>query len=118
MITSQNMHKNSWTMQVRPFVGEPPFCGGCNEWTIPFTWKIFKIFPTELSVSSEGPKGHFGIKFTTLNSISIAVGVVPYDRPNPDPLGGGLHVTNLLFFNEIETFEIGIDVTFLSDVNL
>ena len=91
------MHKNAWLVHVRPFVGKPPFWGGCNEWTIPYLWKTLKIFPTKLSIVSGGPKEHFDIKFITLNSLSIAVGVVPYDRPNPDPLGGGHHVTNLLF---------------------
>ena len=89
--------QNVWLMQVRLFVGEPPFWDGSNEWTIPYPMKILKIFPTKLSISSRCPKGHFDIKFTTLNNLRIAVGVVLYDGPNPDPPGGGYHVTKLLF---------------------
>ena len=74
----------------KTFCWEPPFWGGYDECTIPYSRQILKILPTKLPISSGGPKGHFEIKFTTLNYLSIAVGVVPCGGPNPYPLGGAV----------------------------
>ena len=52
-------------------VEEPSFWWGYHEqdeWTIPSPRKILKILrisPTKLSISSEDPKGHSNIKFTS-----------------------------------------------------